>query len=257
MNCDQWGAGLIKGDVWQHGKAGHRGTLSINLVSGNTITIAVDTITIDIISIDNVNLPSSPLSSSPLTSSPLISFKYHWHLCHWHNHLYRGGGKKELLAWTPCRQPWRQPWRTLGLECRLSNWFFDFIDDVVMQEYWESRGTEADPWHECGSTEVNISFSQSWCCIYYWGVKVLSFHWGKYWHCSILVFLRYCGPLTYILPSDCFDIQSGYDLDMAFIRFTTYVSKIPDSFSPDDTSVLFWMVWEQLHKASWAQKLQS
>ena len=157
MNCDQWGAGLIKGDVWQHGKAGHRGTLSIRLVSGNTITI-VDTITIDIISIDNVNLPSSPLSSSPLTSSPLISFKYHWHLCHWHNHLYRGGGKKELLAWTLCRQPWRQPWRTLGLECRLSNWFFDFIDDVVMQEYWESRGTEADPWHECGSTEVNIAW---------------------------------------------------------------------------------------------------
>ena len=34
----------------------------------------------------------------------------------------------------------------------------DFIGDVVMQEYWESRGTEADPWHECGSTEVNIAW---------------------------------------------------------------------------------------------------
>ena len=27
-----------------------------------------------------------------------------------------------------------------------------------MQEYWESRGTEADPWHECGSAEVNIAW---------------------------------------------------------------------------------------------------
>ena len=199
MNCDQWGAGLIKGDVWQHGKACHRGTLSIHLVSGNIITI-------DIISIDNVNLPSSPL-----TSSPLISFKYHWHLwhwhlCHWHNHLYRGGGKKELLAWTPCRQPWRQPWRTLGLECRLSNWFFDFIDDVVMQEYWESRGTEADPWHECGSTEVNIAWI-----------------WSGYGHPKIYNML--------------------------------HVTKTPYSFSPDDAYVVFWMVWEQLHKASWALKL--
>ena len=25
---------------------------------------------------------------------------------------------------------------------------------LAFQEYWESRGTESDPWHECGSTQV-------------------------------------------------------------------------------------------------------
>ena len=35
----------------------------------------------------------------------------------------------------------------------------DQNDDLMMitlafQEYWETRGTESDPWHECGSTQV-------------------------------------------------------------------------------------------------------
>jgi len=31
-----------------------------------------------------------------------------------------------------------------------------------MQEYWESRGTESDPWHECGSTEMAPQSSSGW-----------------------------------------------------------------------------------------------
>ena len=31
------------------------------------------------------------------------------------------------------------------------------IDLMMLQEYWESRGTESDPWYECGSTEVSPS----------------------------------------------------------------------------------------------------
>ena len=29
-----------------------------------------------------------------------------------------------------------------------------YIHSLAFQEYWESRGTESDPWHECGSTQV-------------------------------------------------------------------------------------------------------